>query len=194
MTSSLTSTAIVATASDILAQGDYRRIVGRSPEWDTPTARLFEDPYNVVGLVVFETCDELVQTWADLQGRLVDLITHSVGQAEAKSWDGYLVLLTPALSPSGESLIDKIRYNTTRLRKIVATGEELRGTGDVERILRPLLPLDSDIGQLDRGTVLDLLPKLLAPGIPESTTKALVGAFLEQAPLLESLHKLGNAQ
>ncbi|NOT02174.1 MAG: hypothetical protein HOP29_16310 [Phycisphaerales bacterium] len=195
MSENLTSTDLIATASDVLTRGGYQRIADRFPEWDTTSSRLFEDSYNVVGLVVFDTCDELLRTWADVQGRLVDVISRNVGQGEAKSWDGYLILLTPGLSPSEETSVEDVRYNTTRLRKIIGTGEDIRSMADVERVLRPLLPLGSDAAKLARATVLDLLPKLLAiSGIPESTTKSLVDAFREQAPLLESLHKLRSDQ
>jgi hypothetical protein len=187
----LTTTDLIATASEALAQGNYQRITNRFPEWETTSSRLFEDAYNVVGLVVFDTCGELLRTWAELQGKLVDVISKHIGQGEAKSWDGYLVLLTYGLSPSSESEIETVRYNTTRLRKIVATGEDIRTTADVERVLRPLLPLGPSDAKVGRTAVLDLLPNLLASeGIPQQTTKTLVDAFREQASPLERLHKL----
>lgn len=187
----LTITDLIATASDSLAHGNYQRITNRFPEWETTSARLFEDTYNVVGLVAFDTCGELLRTWADLQGKLVDVISRHVGQGEAKAWDGYLVLLTYGLSPSSETEIEAVRYNTTRLRKIVATGEDLRTTADIERVLRPLLPLGASEAKVERTAVLDLLPSLLATqGIAQDTTKTLVDAFREQASPLERLHKL----
>lgn len=187
----LTTTDLIATASEALAQGNYQRITNRFPEWETTSSRLFEDAYNVVGLVVFDTCGELLRAWAELQGKLVDVISKHIGQGEAKSWDGYLVLLTYGLSPSSESAIETVRYNTTRLRKIVATGEDIRTTADVERVLRPLLPLGPSDAKVGRTAVLDLLPNLLASeGIPQQTTKTLVDAFREQASPLERLHKL----
>ncbi len=188
---SLTVTDLIATASDTLAHGNYERITNRFPEWETTSARLFEDTYNVVGLVAFDTCGELLRSWADLQGKLVDVISRHVGQGEAKAWDGYLVLLTHGLSPSTETDIEAVRYNTTRLRKIVATGEDLRTTADIERVLRPLLPLGTSDAKVERTTVLDLLPSLLATqGIAQDATKTLVDAFREQASPLERLHKL----
>jgi hypothetical protein len=187
----LTTTDLIAAASEALTHGNYQRITNRFPEWETTSARLFEDAYNVVGLVVFDTCGELLRTWADLQGNLVNVISRHIGQGEAKSWDGYLVLLTYGLSPSSDSEIEALRYNTTRLRKIVASGEDIRTTADVERVLRPLLPLGPSDAKVGRTAVLDLLPSLLASeGIPPQTTKTLIDAFREQAPALERLHKL----
>jgi hypothetical protein len=186
-----TPTELIATASEALIAGGYLQIVGRFAEWDTATSRLFEDAYSVVGVVVFETCGELLHAWPDLQGSLVEVISQHVGRAEAKSWDGYLVLLTSALAPSGKAEVEAVRYNTTRLRKIVATGDDLQTTADVERVLSSLLPFGQEGPKLSRWSALDLLPKLLADqGVPRETTEMLIGAFREQAPMLERLHNL----
>lgn len=193
--SAFTPTDLIAAASQVLTAGGYQQIPRRFREWDTPTSRLFEDEYNVVGIVVFDTCGELLRTWADLQASLVDVISQHVGQAESKSWDGYLVLLTPGLAPSEYVKIEAVRYNTTRLRKLVATGYDLRNPTEVERVLRPLLPLGQDRANLSQGSALDLLPKLLAEqGIAKETTQLLVDAFREQSPLLERLHQQRGEQ
>lgn len=185
-----TPTELIAAASQALLAGGYHQVHQNSSTWDTPTSRLFEDEYNVVGVVVFNTCAELLQSWTDQQGSLVDVISRDIGREESKSWDGYLVLLTPGLAPSEETEIEAVRYNTTRLRKIVATGDDLRAPTDVERVLRPLLPLNQEQVTLGQESTLDLLPKLLAgQGIAERTTRILVDAFREQSPLLERLHQ-----
>jgi hypothetical protein len=188
-TAGFTSTELIATAAQALIGGGYQQITGPFKEWDTPTSRLFEDPYTVVGVVVFNTCGELLRAWPDLQGSLVDVISRHVGKAEAKSWDGYLVLLTPGLAPSEAAEIEAVRYNTTRLRKLVATGDDLQSATDVQRALSPLLPLIQDGVTLSQESALDLLPGLLAQqGIPTETTQLLLDAFREQAPMLERLH------
>lgn len=190
---SFTPTDLIATASAILKGGGYRQITTGFPEWDTPTSRLFEDEYNVVGVVVFATCGDLIREWADRQGALVDLISGYVGKSESKSWDGYLVLLTPALAPSEEGEIERVRYNTTRLRKLVATGDDLQHPTDVERVLRSLLPLGPERVEVNRSSALDLLPRLLsAEGIDPEVTRILVDAFREQMPLMEQLHERRN--
>jgi hypothetical protein len=190
-----TPTDLIAAASQTLTDGGYHQAAGRFQEWDTPSARLFENEYNVVGIAVFDTCGELLGTWPDLQGSLVDVISRHIGHEESKSWDGYLVLLSPGLAPSEGAAIEAVRYNTTRLRKLVATGDDLRSPTDVERILRPLLPLGQEQANLSQGSALDLLPRLLADqGIPNETTQLLVDAFREQSPLLERLHQQRSGQ
>lgn len=185
-----TTTDLIAAASQVLLEGGYRQINGGVPEWSTPTSRLFEDEYSVVGLNTFETCKELLQTWPDVQAVLIDVISRHVGSEESKSWDGYLVLLTPGLAPSESEAIEAVRYNTTRLRKLVATGDDLKLPTDVERVLRPLLPLGPERANLGQESPLDLLPRLLAAQhIPEEVTRVVVDAFRQQSPLLEQLHQ-----
>ena len=186
----LTSTELIAAASQLLINGGYQQISHRFEKWDTSTSRLFEDEYNVVGIGVFDTCGELLQAWPDLQGSLVDVISSQVGHEEGKSWDGYLVLLTPSVASSESAGLEAVRYNTTRLRKLVATGDDLQRPTDVERVLRRLLPLSQESANLSQESALDLLPKLLADqGIPKETTQLIVDAFRNQSPLLERLHK-----
>jgi hypothetical protein len=74
-----TSTDLIATASDALIRNGYQQICLTSPEWDTPTSRIFENEYNVVGIAIFDTCDELLRDWPVRQGSLVDVISRNIG-------------------------------------------------------------------------------------------------------------------
>lgn len=191
----LTSTELIAVSASILEAGGYQAIREGFPDWSTTSTRLFEDQYNVVGVAVFATCAELIQSWADLQGSLVEVISGRVGTAESKAWDGYLVLLAAGLAPSADSDVEAIRYDTTRLRKLVATGEDLKGAANVERLLRPLLPLRAAQASAVGGSALDLLPGLLTEhGIDRDTTVVLVQSFVDQAPLMEALHRHRGAR
>ena len=191
----MTPTDLIAASTSVLEAGGYQPIREGFPEWNTTSTRLFEDKYNVVGIAVFTTTTELLKSWADLQGALVDVISSHVGQTENKAWDGYLVLLTTAIAPTSDANIEDIRCDTSRLRKLVATGEDLIAPGDVERLLRSLLPLRDPQGSIGQGTALDLLPALLAEqGINESTTKVLVKSFIEQVPLMDALHRTREVQ
>lgn len=190
-----TPTDLIAAATQVLGDGGYHQIARRFEKWDTPSSRLFEDEYNIVGVVVFDTCGELLRAWPDLQGSLVDVISQHVGREESKAWDGYLVLLSPGVAPSEGTAIDAVRYDTTRLRKLVATSDDLRNPTDVERVLRPLLPLSQEQANLSQESALDLLPRLLVEqDIPTKTTQILVDAFREQSPLLERLHQARGEQ
>jgi len=184
-----TGAELMAVASETLTAGGYRRIEGRFADWDTSQARLFEDKYNVVGVAIFDTCTELLQSWPDLQGSLVEIISQNVAQTESKSWDGYLVLLTPAVAPSESAHLEHIRYDTNRIRKLVASGAELKLPGAAARVLRPLLPLIEGASVPAPASVLDLLPDLLARSdVPRNATEAVLKAFKTQAPIMDQLH------
>ena len=107
-----TTTDLMAAASKMLSDGSYRQVTKGAEGWDTPTSRLFEDEYNVVGIAVFETCAELLQSWPDVQGSLVDVISQHISREESKAWDGYLVLLSPGLASAHRQAIDTVRHNT----------------------------------------------------------------------------------
>src|SRR2546426_1982003 len=125
---SLTATDILATAAELLVSHGYSKssdaIALRAP---LPNTRVFEDTYGIVAVVVYETWEDLDTRWPDAQGFLVDLISEHVSSADAKAWEGYLVLLTPAvIGMTSQPDADRIRYDTTRVRKFLATGEELK--------------------------------------------------------------------
>ena len=66
----------------------------------------------------------------------------------------------------------------------------LKATGDVERVLLPLLPVTGEVALDDqKGRALELLPDLLAKrGIEADIVRLLVKALLDQQPLMETLH------
>lgn len=194
MTSVLTPTDLFASATRLLEAGGYGQVREGVSDWGTASTRLFEDPYGVVGLAVFATCAELLESWPALQGSLVDVISRKIGSSESKAWDGYLVLLTPGPAPTDGLQVEDIRYDTTRLRKLVATAEDLSTPGDVERLLRPLLPLHTERGAVTTRSALDLLPAVLAQhNIPREITDALLQAFVQHKALIEPIHNLpGN--
>ena len=195
--SPLTPTDLIASASGYLSDAGYTQI--RTERLDGLRdfgGRFFEDGYNVVMLVVFNTWSELHRDWTETQASLVELISAHMTNADAKAWDGYLVLLTPDPCPTSQrSNADAIRYDTFRVRKLVAAGDELRTLGEVRRVLLPLLPLEGELQVDKEGSVLDLLPDVLsAHGIAPETTKILLGAFQDKKGLVETLHDRDNAK
>ena len=144
----------------------------------------------MVALLVYESWGELASSWTDAQAALVELMSAHMTSADPKSWEGYLVLLTPGVAP-GEvypSVAD-IRYDVSRVRKLIATGNDLSRISDVERTLLPLLPMQPPASAHGDVSVLSLLPGLLAQrGIDEGTVRVVIDAFSAQEPLVESLH------
>ena len=188
---SLTTTNILATASECLLEGGYRRVEDRQDgEWADLNARLFEDKYGIVAVNVYETWGDLRTGWIKAQEALVELISRYVTSSDAKAWEGYLVLLTPSMVDiDARAQADAIRYDTSRVRKLLATGSELKEFADVKKVLVPLLMLEPDLYVDDQGSALDLLPELLAQkGLPEEAVQVIIKAFSQQQPLVEQLH------
>ncbi len=191
---SLNETQIAAGTKDVLRENGF--VSGELPEeWHERerSAFVFEDEYSIVGVVLYATCEELINEWAKDQGALNSKISEYIGRGEAKSSDGYLVLLTSGLpEEKHREDLTRIRYNTSRLRKLVATGEDLAELGDIENALQPVLPLQISSANEVRSSGLYKLPSLL--GLPEEATEGLVEAYWDQTSLLEALHQYTQNQ
>lgn len=188
-----TVTALLAEVSRVLERAAYERVsADRAGTWPASGARVYEDPYSVAALIAFETWSDLAANWLSAQAALVELMSTHLSRSDAKAWEGYLVLLTPSVLPSDARLeAADIRRNTTHVRKLLATGEELRNVDDVEQALLPLLPLPSTGGLTEERSALDLLPELVAHrGLSEQAVRTAIEAFLQQQSVVERLHAL----
>lgn len=188
----LTPATILAEAARILVAARYH--VDRDvTKLQLPSERalLAEDKYGVVAVVVFDTWADLAASWAPAQAAIVDALSSAYTRLDRKAWDGYLVMLTPALPDGTDITPQQIRYDTSRTRKLVATGDDLRSVSDVIRVLAPLLPLELDTAELGESQpLLDELPGRLAEaGIPPDIAEVAVRAFREQRPIVEQLHQ-----
>lgn len=164
-------------ASSIQLPGDYSLIA--------------EDDYSVVGVVGFETWSQLESEWGEAQAALVTLLSQRLSRSAPKAWDGYLILFTLS-SPGDVAEVTAIERDTTRLRKIVATGNLLQTSRDVDRLLDPFLPLAAPATNQVIVDMLEELPSILHPEVPKEETEVVVGAFRELEPLLERLHRARN--
>lgn len=149
--------------------------------------RVFEDRRTIVGVCFFEHWTELAEQWATAQGALVDRISSDVRRSDAKSWEGYLLLLTTEEGVPAES-VSQIRRNTSRLRKLVATGAELRSLESVAETLLPVLPLEIDEVGTTSETLLQRLPEMLAAsGVDLELARAAIRAFEDDRTLMEGI-------
>lgn len=189
----LAPAAVLAEASSLLSAASYR--VERDAEeiLDLPSERAFvaEDKYGVVIVAVYDTWGELARGWRSAQARAVDVISDRFTRLDRKAWDGYLILITPALAAEDDRTVHEIRYDTGRIRKIVATGEDIRSLSDVERTLLPLLPLTQGTVELeDDVSPLDELPERLEQhGLAHELVKTAVDAFKEHRPIVQELRR-----
>jgi hypothetical protein len=156
--------------------------------------RCFEDEVSIVGVAQFRSWSTLRDSWLDAQSVLVDLLSDRLDRGDPKAWEGYLVLLTVDQPPSSAE-VDEIRRDTTRLRKIVATGEDLTSVSQVEDALLPVLPLSGGVLRHSTGSILDRLPGLLSgKGIDEVLTQRVLAAFENDRPLMEAVAEWRAAQ
>jgi len=189
----LSETQISAHAREVLQEGGYELRVPPQDWEERNEAYLFEDLYSVVGLVVYGTCDELIYKWPEDQGTLSSAISEHIGRGEAKAAEGYLVLLTSGRPAQDDhETLTKIRYDTSHVRKLVATGETLEMKNDVERALRPLLPLRVEQSRSEVSSGLGQLQELL--DVNPKATGALIEAYQEQTSLLKALKKYVRSQ
>lgn len=156
--------------------------------------RCFEDAVSIVGIVQYQSWSELRDGWIEAQSVLVDLLSQRLDRSDPKSWEGYLVLLTLD-QPTDPAQADDIRRDTTRLRKVVATGADMSEVSHVEDALLPVIPLLDGTLRSGSGSILDRLPELLqAKHIDPNLTRRVVEAFEQDRSVLEAVSTWRAAQ
>jgi hypothetical protein len=190
MSEALTARSLIAEAQAVLRAGEYEI------SSDMAAARslgdlcfLGEDAFGVVLVVSYESWSALRDGWTDGQAVLVKILTEKLARGNPKAWEGYLVLLTASQS-GDERAEDEIRYDTSRVRKVVGTGESIRYIDDLTDVLMPLLPLSSAQveGAKDSASVLGRLSGMLVErDIRPAVASAVVRAFKSDEPLMESI-------
>jgi hypothetical protein len=188
-----TATQVLGAATELLVANGFAS--AQEVELDSgQLLRIFEDQLSVVGLVYFETWRALEDNWVGAQGGLVELMSSGLSRSDPKSWEGYLLLFTPG-EPTEALAVDRIRRDTTRLRKLVTTGSELRSIAGVSAALLPVLPLALNNRATESGRILDRLPELLAAsGTSRELTQLVVVAFEENRSPMEEIWKWRQAQ
>lgn len=155
------------------------------------TIRLFEDSVSAVALSAYSSWTNLEQHWTGAQGLLVELMSERLTPNEAKSWEGYLVLMTSEDPLQHQLAVDRIRRDTSRVRKLVLTGSELTSLSAVKEAMLPVLPLELDSFAGGGGQIMDRLPELLeAEGISKDISESVVRAFRSNRSPLEEIWRL----
>lgn len=190
---SLTVSQILTHAAECLRGAGYQEVERAAiPEWPSSRGRFFEDRYGIVAVLAFESWSSLRDGWRQSQSRLIEFLEDHLSRDQSKSWDGYLVLMTPvAIGAKAQDDADKIRYDLSRVRKFVITGERLATLADVESSLLPLLPLESNDVDAQLGSALVMLPDLLSKGSKEiqpPDVRVIVDAFEDGRSLMKALH------
>jgi hypothetical protein len=193
----LTTTQLLAAAQSALSEAGYEAVgIEDTRRLRFDNARLLQNKYSVVMIAAYETWESLVATWADYQNATVEAMSTYLSKTDSKASDGYLVLLTPSSIGSGDTAeANRIRADTSRLRKLLGTREDLRTISDVRKVMASLLPLSIDAGIQQEESGLDALPRILQQdGIEIAVTKVVVEAFKANAPVMQRLHEFLRPQ
>lgn len=194
MTGALTGLQVLIAASEELNAGGYRAAVEMEDTAGTPV-RFFEDEYSIVALAFYDSWQALSEQWPSAQGLVVEVMSTHLNRSEAKSWEGYLVLLTTDEPVDDPTAVDRIRRDTSRLRKLVVTGKEITGLESVAAALLPVLPLSISAETAEAESVLDRLPDLMAAeGVDREMTRGVVRAFEGNKSPMEAIWQWRQSQ
>ena len=118
----------------------------------------------------------------------MDLISKYFSRGDAKAWEGYLVLVTLEDPIANDYTLDRIRRDTTRVRKLIITGRSLSTIEGVRSALLPLLPLFDINTRAGMERITDRLPGLLSrQGVPEDLAVEVVRAFNDNRSPMEAV-------
>lgn len=186
MPGALEASQVLGEATRLLCDGGFSQASSANilPEFEL---RVFEDDRSIVGLVLYQTWEELESNWPAAQAVMVELMSEKVRPNDPKSWDGYLVLLTVDESARAGS-VTKIKNDTSRLRKLVATGREMKTMASVKDALRPVLPFDMASSVASSTALTDRIPEMLEDhGIERSLATAAIMSFQENRSPMEGV-------
>ncbi len=183
MVSSLNQSQTVGEATRLLQDAGFQQAEPVDLE-PTGELRVFEDARSVVGVVFFRSWTELASDWPSAQAALVDRISSQFRRSDAKSWDGYLVLLTSDEEPTAEAVAE-VRRDTSRLRKLVGTGSDLTSIESIAGVLLPVLPLELEGAESMQSSLLERIPAMVeAYGVePELAAAAIASFEVNRSPM-----------
>lgn len=193
----VTTTNLLSAAREVLTRSSFSEVTAYELSGiDSSNQCLFEDPYSLVAISIFETWRDLADHWKNIQASFVELISDHIPRDEGKIWDCYLLLWTPGLVPIRELPTKRrIQYDTGRVRKLVTSGDDIQELADVETALLPLLPIVEHVIESTQAGVLDRIPEFLESNeLPKIIIRSVVQAFEKNDSLVESIHKHGDAE
>jgi hypothetical protein len=176
---------MLVSASERLTSNGYSVVsLNESGEYPHQHMRMFEDDYGVVLIDGFDSVETLLSEWTEAQATLVKSLSTSLTLDSDRGWEGYLVLFTPQRPTSDDMRqLSEIRYNTTRTRKLVITGEE-----DMIRGLEPLLPLPiGSSAAFTEEPLGELAREIVDQGIPSDEAESLLSAYKAGKSLMEAI-------
>lgn len=157
----------------LLESAGYELQERRFAESETTVAAT---PYALVACAELDGWGGLDQRVSDIQAGLTELAEEA---PSARSWDLYLVVLVadaPA-SAAQRALVESIEGDTRYARKFVHAG--VVGE-DLDKALRPLLPLRPPADFEIADPIEELRGELLAIGVEGATVEQALGSFTNE--------------
>ncbi|MGK0721850.1 hypothetical protein [Leucobacter sp. W1478] len=165
-------------------------------------ALAFEDEYTLVAVWLFDTFEDLEESWLAAQDNVIRLLGSTLISTDPKSWDGYLILVTADTVPQGKAaLLSNIRTNTRRLRKLVVTGDDvppqisstLEIAPAVRRALAPIVDLTLP-DSLNRADPLgSIIERNGLVGREAESLEVFLSAYRRGYPPVEALYEARQA-
>lgn len=136
-------------------------------------ATVASTPYALVACIESAEWTGLAERVAEIQAELTQLAEEA---PSARRWDLYLVVLLATAPADAEqrACVEEIESDTRYARKFVHAGVP---TDELDRALRPLLPLRPPIGFEIADPFDELRGELLALQIEEATVERAIGSF-----------------
>lgn len=135
-------------------------------------AILAETPYALVACAEFATWEQLQEQVSDLQAAATGLAAE---QSSARSWDVYVVALVNAPGEAHDDVIaETIEADTSYARKFVRAAVRRE---DLDRALRPLLPLRGAAKLQITDPLAELRTELRDLDVPDDVADVAVSSF-----------------
>jgi hypothetical protein len=136
----------------------------------------FEDEALLGFVCTFQTPQDLLRVWRDVETSLLNKHSARLREAGDKAWNVYSAFLTSGCPDDGEDRsIRWIEENLERTRKLAAANAVTRS--DVENALLPLLPISSKpvLDAESTGERLTRRIQMIAPDVGEAALDERVG-------------------
>lgn len=178
----------------LLESASYVRVAVPRTAPDLPATRLalFEDQLGIVLITAFDSLEQLIDDWRSVQQVLVGVLEGGLAAHDAKSWEGYIVLMAPSeVAPNQVKDVIAIRHDTNYARKLVVTANEYGiGGSRLALALAPLLPIPLASTEADISDPLDeLADEVSDDAETRSFVNQLVKAYKDGLPLLDAAYR-----
>ena len=177
----VTVTTLVAAATETLEELGYSIIESTGVDnWHATVARVYEDPYSIVCIAVYETWRDLCSSWINDQANLVGLISNHLSRTDAKAWEKDIWCCSRRASSRLQT--GKLRPRYKGIPCICANySRQLANIHQSTQCVKHCC-LSTNMTLKPRNA-LDALPSVLARhGVDETATRTALRAFLNNLP------------